>query len=203
MMGGASRSTGRRSRVRMGPRSSRGRPRASTTRPSSASPTGTSRTRPVRRASAPACKSPVSPSRIDPRFAGVHIKGHAQQSAGKADQFLGSYPRQAGHQGNAVTQRADAAHLLGPQSGPVGAQRPVSRPRWSRLKLFGVPCPLPGHARLTLLQFFKGLGEILLQGVQEAPRLQAILRELVSISMPASSSPEVANRRVRSWPNCS
>ncbi len=66
IIAGASRSTGRRSDVLTGPRSSRGRPTGSTKRPISASPTGTSKTCPVRSTSEPASISLLSPKRITP-----------------------------------------------------------------------------------------------------------------------------------------
>ena len=53
MMPGATISTGRVVVVLIGPSPSTGRPRASTTRPSSAGPAGTSSTRPVQRTSSP------------------------------------------------------------------------------------------------------------------------------------------------------
>jgi hypothetical protein len=53
MMPGATTSTFRVAVVLMGPRPSTGRPRASTTRPTIALPTGTSSTRAVRRTSSP------------------------------------------------------------------------------------------------------------------------------------------------------
>ena len=63
MMPGASASTGRVSVVAMGPLPSMGSPKAFTTRPSMASPTGTDSTLPVRRTAVPSRTSFWSESR--------------------------------------------------------------------------------------------------------------------------------------------
>ena len=112
MMPGAFTSTRRRSSVAIGPLPSSGLPSASTTRPSSASPTGTSTMAPVR--------ATVSPSRIcavvaedhDADVVGLEVQRHAAQAgAGKLHHLAGHAVLQAEHAGDAVTDRQHLAGL--------------------------------------------------------------------------------------------
>ncbi len=119
MIAGAGRSTGKRRAAWIGPSPSTGLPTPSTTRPSSASPTGTSSTRCVRRTSAPACKpSPLS-SRMTPTSCGSRLKAMPSRSPGKRTSSCDRTPGNPFNAGCPVTDKNDAAHLFGHQLRPV------------------------------------------------------------------------------------
>ena len=102
----------------MAPPPSSGRPSGSTTRPSSAGPTGTRTTSPVPRTCSPAS----TPSGIVEQHAAersrVERRGEADLAAFEAHQLVKPHVRQAGHQRDAVGGRLDAADLLGGRRQP-------------------------------------------------------------------------------------
>src|SRR5579884_333271 len=89
---GALNSSGRRSFVSIGPWPSSGLPRGSTTRPRSASPTGTSATRPVRRTGSPSLISSHSPKSAAPTLSSSRLNARpttpwSSSSISSATQF--------------------------------------------------------------------------------------------------------------------
>ena len=81
---GATRSTGAVSAVSIGPFPSSGRPRASTTRPFSASPTGTRRMRRVRLAVSPSPMEPTSPNSTRPTELSSRFRASPNTSFGSS-----------------------------------------------------------------------------------------------------------------------
>ena len=81
---GALNSTGRNSVVSIGPRSSMGMPSGSTTRPSSASPTGTWMTFPVRRTVSPSLMRVSSPSSTTPTLSSSRFSARPVTSLGNS-----------------------------------------------------------------------------------------------------------------------
>ena len=114
MTPGAMRSTGRVFVVAIGPLSSSGRPSGSTTRPSSAWPTGTSTTRPVVLTVSPSLIADVvaEDDRADRLL--LEVEGHAHHPAGELEQLGRQGAVEAVDLGDAVADlddRADAAGL--------------------------------------------------------------------------------------------
>jgi hypothetical protein len=111
-IGVAGRSTGQRRDVRKGGPPSSGRPSGSTTRPSRASPTGTSSTRPVRATSVPAPTPASELSSTTPDVIAPQVEGHALLAAGEAHHLVGAHPRQPAHGGDAAADRRHHAQLV-------------------------------------------------------------------------------------------
>ena len=114
MTPGAMRSTGRVAVALIGPLSSSGRPSGSTTRPISASPTGTSTTRPVVLTWSPSLiwRVVAEDHRADRLF--LEVEGHAHDAARELEQLRRERALQAVDLGDAVADlddRADRARL--------------------------------------------------------------------------------------------
>src|ERR687887_2628410 len=95
---GALNSSGRVSSVSIGPRPSSGLPRGSTTRPRSASPTGTLATRPERRTGSPSRMCSHSPKSAAPTSSSSRLKARpttpcSSSSISRATQFSSPYAR--------------------------------------------------------------------------------------------------------------
>ena len=110
-MPGAMNSTGRRSVVTIGPLPSSGLPSGSTTRPITASPTGTLSSRPVLRDLVAFVDREVVAENDDADGVLFEVEGQAVDAAGKLDHFAGHDARQAVDARDAVAHLDHAADL--------------------------------------------------------------------------------------------
>ena len=85
---GATTSTGRRLSASMGPLPSMGSPRALTTLPTRASPTGTSTIRPVLRTSLPSLTERGSPMMTAPTLSLFQVQRHTRHAASELQQLV-------------------------------------------------------------------------------------------------------------------
>ena len=112
MTPGAMRSSAMNLSVAIGPLSSMGWPSEFTTRPISASPTGTLMMRPVRLTSSPSLISVYSPSSTTPTWSSSRFMAMPATPCGKREQFAGHDLVEAVDAGDAVTERDDRAHFV-------------------------------------------------------------------------------------------
>ena len=106
---GAMNSTARRSLVTIGPLPSSGLPSGSTTRPMTASPTGTLSSRPVLLTSSPSWMLQVVAEDDHADRVLFQVEGQPDDAVGKLDHFAGHHARQAVDARNAVADFQDAS----------------------------------------------------------------------------------------------
>ena len=112
MTPGAGDSMGRNLSVSMGPLPSSGWPSGLTTRPISASPTGTSTMRPVRLTVSPSLMWEYGPKMTAPMLSSSRLRAMPYVAAGKLQQLAGHGLFQAPHARDAVTDHDNGADVF-------------------------------------------------------------------------------------------